>query len=60
MERERKNRFPKGARYPLFILGLAIIIVGGVAAQFYGATVEVDLGLGIVGFLCLVLSVALR
>lgn len=60
MEKEHKHAIPKGARYPLFILGLAIMIVGGITAQFLGASTQVELGLGVAGFCCLLLSVALR
>ena len=47
-------------RYPLFLLGLLIIIVGGVLAIHFGAGTDVEVGITVVGFLSLFLSVALR
>ncbi len=60
MEREARRKIPKGARYPLFLLGLVIIIFGGLGSQFTAAPVEVGLGAGVIGFICLIVSVALR
>jgi hypothetical protein len=60
MEREPKGRIPKGARYPLFFLGFAILVFGGLAANAVGAPIQVDVVLGVAGFVCLILSVGLR
>lgn len=56
----KKQRMPKIARFPLFILGLAIIIFGslGLNAASAGASIiAVDV---LVGFVFLILSVAIN
>jgi hypothetical protein len=60
LEREKKARFPSAARYPLFLLGLLIIIVGELALLSFRASVDDEAGVGAVGFILVVLSVALR
>jgi hypothetical protein len=60
MEREHKSMIRPILRYPLFLLGLLIIIVGGVLAIHFGAGTDVEVGITVVGFLSLLLSVALR
>ncbi len=42
------------------MLGLVIIIFGGLGSQFTASPVEVGLGAGVVGFIFLIISVALR
>ncbi len=60
MKDPAKHFLPKGARYPIFFLGLLVIIVGGIG------TVQLNLPListvvaGAVGFLLLAISVILR
>ena len=56
----RKERMPSMARYPIFFLGLLVLIVGGIVGIRVNAPVNVDLVVGIVGFLLLLLSVAIR
>jgi len=51
---------PKRARYPLFIIGLAILLLGSIASNSAGAGTSL---IGIVvtlGFLVMILSVAIR
>jgi len=60
MEKERKPLVRPVVRYPLFLIGLLIIVVGGLLAVHFGASADVDLGIAGVGFLSLVLSVVLR
>lgn len=55
-----KARMPKTARYPLFLLGLAVILVGGIAAYVYGATATALAVVVVVGFALLVLAVIFK
>jgi len=48
------------ARYPLFLLGLVILIIGELVALSSGAGAGVEALIAIVGFLFLVLAVVLR
>lgn len=55
-----RQLMPKAARYPLFLLGLVIILLGGIAANSRGAA-PAELGVIIaVGFAFLVLAVIIR
>jgi len=60
MEKERRSGFRPIFRYPLFLLGLLIIVIGGFIAIDYRAGTDVDVAIAVVGFLFLFLSVALR
>jgi hypothetical protein len=60
LERERRSRMPKAARYPIFLLGLLTLIVGGFASQALGAPTSVDLVVGAAGFSLLLVSVGIR
>lgn len=60
MEKEPKHPIPKAARYPLFVIGLVIMIFGGLAGVYAHAPDTTEAGLVAVGFVFLVLSVALR
>jgi hypothetical protein len=51
---------PKGARYPLFLLGLLIIIIGELGAQIINAPASVDIAIGVIGFTFLILSIAIN
>jgi uncharacterized membrane protein len=53
------QRMPKKARYPLFIIGLAIIILGSIVANFKGAGASSIGVIVLVGFALLILSVAI-
>ena len=55
-----KERMPKRARYPLFIVGLAILLVGSIGANSAGAGASVIGAVALVGFALMVLSVAIR
>ena len=59
MER-KKGLLPPGARYPLFLVGLLILIVGELGAVSSGASTDTEAGIAALGFLFLVLSVVLR
>jgi hypothetical protein len=51
---------PKRGRFPLFILGLAVIILGSVAANAEKVGTSSIAGVVAVGFVLLVLSVLIR
>jgi len=55
-----KDRMPKKARFPLFILGLAIILFGSIGANSTGAGASVIAAIVLVGFAALILSVAIK
>jgi hypothetical protein len=48
---------PKRARYPLFLLGLLIILLGGLAANSIRAPQSEITAIVIIGFLFLIVSV---
>ena len=48
---------PKRARYPLFLLGLLIIILGGLAANSIRAPQAEITAIVLIGFLFLIVSV---
>lgn len=56
----KDRTMPKRARYPIFLLGLVIIIVGGIEAWSRGATAAMLGALMVTGFALLVLSVIVR
>jgi len=60
MEREPRHRVPKGARYPIFLLGLVTIILGELASVTYNAGSQTEAAVAALGFFFLILSVALR
>ncbi len=51
---------PKRARFPVFLLGLAVILLGSIGASAAGAGADAIATIVIVGFALLVLSVAVR
>lgn len=51
---------PKRARYPVFVVGLAVTLFGSLAAHLGNAGAPVTGALVGVGFLLMVLSVAIR
>ncbi|MGP8125266.1 MAG: hypothetical protein ACLQEQ_05265 [Nitrososphaerales archaeon] len=55
-----KQRMPKGARYPLFIIGLAILLVGSIASNAAGAGASLIGAVVLVGFVLMILSVAIK
>lgn len=55
-----KDRMPKRARFPLFLAGLAVMLVGGVLAESQKAAPSSIAAVAAVGFLLLVLSVVFR
>jgi TRAP-type C4-dicarboxylate transport system permease large subunit len=60
LEKEHKNALPKAARYPLFLIGLVILILGGLAGIYAGVSAGTEAGVAAVGFVFLLLSVVLR
>ncbi|HLQ06516.1 MAG TPA: hypothetical protein VK126_02040 [Nitrososphaerales archaeon] len=52
-----KLRMPKRARYPLFLLGLLIILLGGLAANSIRAPQAEITAIVFIGFLFLIVSV---
>jgi hypothetical protein len=52
-----KGRMPKRARYPLFLLGLLIILLGGLAANSIRAPLAEITAIVFIGFLFLIVSV---
>jgi hypothetical protein len=59
MERESKSWFPKAGKYPLFLLGLVVLVFGETGANASGAPHTVEAGIGAIGLALLVLSVVL-
>jgi hypothetical protein len=55
-----KQRMPKKARYPLFLIGLAIILLGSIGANSIGAGASSIGAIVLVGFALLILSVAIK
>jgi hypothetical protein len=60
MEKEPRHRVPKGARYPIFLLGLLTIILGELVSLSYKAGTQTEAAVAALGFFLLILSVALR
>ena len=60
MENERKARISPAARYPLYMIGLVVLILGELGAYYARAGVDAEAVIAVVGYLFLVLSVALR
>lgn len=58
--REEKGVIPQSARYPLFLLGLVVIIIGTLALRLVGGqwVLDAQVAAGVVGFALLVLAVA--
>jgi hypothetical protein len=54
-----RSRFPKSARYPLFFLGVSIIIFGELGLVRLRPSLELEFTFGAIGLVVLVLSVAL-
>ena len=55
-----KERMPKRARYPLFILGLAVLLIGSIASNSTGAGATQTASIVLVGFLLMIISVAIK
>lgn len=55
-----KQRMPKRARYPLFLAGLVVIVLGGLVANAEKASAPDIAGVALVGFAFLVSSVVLK
>jgi uncharacterized membrane protein HdeD (DUF308 family) len=53
-------KMPKRARYPLFLLGLAVIILGGLALFWSGASVGAIVVSEVMGSALLVSSVVFK
>jgi hypothetical protein len=59
LEKESNRRFRKAWKYPVFLLGLAILIFGEVGAYSLGAAPNDLAAIAAVGLAVLVLSIAL-
>jgi hypothetical protein len=59
LEKETRPRFRKAWKYPLFLLGLVILILGELGAYSTGAPANVEAAIGALGLAVLVLSIAL-
>ncbi len=55
-----KQRMPKWARYPVFLVGLVVILVGSIGAHSIGAAPSTIAGITGGGFALLFLSVAIK
>jgi hypothetical protein len=60
LEKEPRHAVPKVMRYPLFLVGLLILIVGGVGGVYAHVPDTTEAGFAAVGFVFLLLSVILR
>lgn len=56
----KKQLMPKWARYPIFLAGLLVIIVGGIAAASRGAPPSAVAAVVVPGFALLMISVLVR
>ncbi|QQG49383.1 MAG: hypothetical protein HY247_03505 [archaeon] len=56
----KSQRMPKRARYPLFLLGLVVMLVGGIEAFSIGAPPTTLAAIEGSGFALLVLAVLFR
>ncbi len=48
---------PKALKYPLFFLGLLVIIAGGLGAQNLGLPADASVAAAVVGFVLLIISI---
>ncbi len=55
-----RQRMPKRLRYPLFFVGIAIMVLGGIAANSYKAQPSTIGGVVALGFLFLIASVIVK
>ncbi len=60
MHRETKHGIPKALRYPLFMIGLLILVAGEYSAQEAGAPNDARVVIALFSMLFMILSVALR
>jgi hypothetical protein len=60
LEKERTYGMPQRLRYPLFLAGLLIIILGNLGAHFQNLGAGVAAPLSVLGFVLVVISVAIR
>jgi len=51
---------PHSLKYPLFFLGLLIIIVGGLGVQKIGAPLNVQVATAAAGFIIMILGIVLE
>ncbi len=58
-QHERGQHFPQALRYPFFLLGLIVIILGGFETMRMNPPIGGEIAV-VVGFLLIVISVALR
>ncbi len=58
--RESTGWMPKREGFPAFMLGLTILIFGGLGAKLPNAPLDLDVTLGVVGFIFVLVSVATK
>jgi uncharacterized membrane protein (UPF0136 family) len=59
LEREVRHA-PRALRYPLFLVGLIILVIGGVIGEMVKFSTDAFVAIAAVGFLFLVAAVLLR
>ncbi len=59
MEKEHKSVIPKVAKFPLFILGLAIMILGGLGGHTINVSASSEAAIVGIGFVVMILSIIL-
>lgn len=57
MPTHHKHYMPKMLKYPLFCIGLLILVFGELGANFMGLPVDSAVGVGAVGFIVLMISI---
>ncbi|MHB8567709.1 MAG: hypothetical protein ACYC7D_14750 [Nitrososphaerales archaeon] len=57
MPHHAKHYIPKSLKYPIFFLGLLVIIVGGLGAQQLKLPLEASIATASVGFILLLISI---
>jgi hypothetical protein len=55
-----KNVIPRDFKYPLFFLGLFVLVVGELGAQQLNLSLEIRVVIAVVGFLLLMLGIVLE
>lgn len=55
-----RQRMPKRARYPLFLAGLVVLVLGSLIENAEKAPISAFEATAVIGFAMLILSVAIR
>jgi hypothetical protein len=59
MEKDKTHR-SRVLRYPLFLIGLAVIVLGGIAGEFLKSSTNFFVVIAVVGFAFLTAAVLVR